>query len=216
MQLVLILLLPFALACGQGGSEPTPVPATTATVPATLSPTASPEPTATPAVHPAGTRTGVSEVDEFLEIHEAGDSAAMADLLIYRDFPCLPPETAEYQVACPEGVDEGTPVSAFLVSACHGGWVGESGREQLADELLERDFRVHSVVRVQGHFAIADGNDSHDIVLVTASTSEQSGIVYRFAEGGGLVYIANGCWLPVADVVSQYGYDNGDILFAAP
>ena len=99
-----------------------------------------PDPTATPAAHPEGTRTGIPEVDEFLAIHEAGDAAAMADLLLYRDVPCLPPETAEYQVACPDGVEEDTPVSAFILSACHGGWVGEAGRNDLAEELLLREF----------------------------------------------------------------------------
>lgn len=221
----LLLLL---LACGDGDGDPAPVPTATAEatetpVPsatpeptATAEPTATPEPTAPSVAHPEGTRTGVPEVNEFLEIHEAGDAAAMAELLIHRDHPCLPPETAGYQVACPEGVEEGSPVSAFILSACHGGWVGEAGSSDLAEEIGQRDFLVHSVVAVQGHFATADGNDARDIVLVVLTPDQVHASAYHFAEGGGLVTVAYGCGHSVTDMLRQYGYGEGEVLFAAP
>lgn len=69
---------------------------------------------------------------------------------------------------------------------------------------------------VPGHFAIADGDDARDIVLVVVTPDEIHASSFHFAEGGGLVTVAYGCGHSVDDMLSQYGYEDGDVLFAAP
>ncbi len=75
--------------------------------------------------HPAGTRTGVEDVDVVLDAIEAGDVDALVSMAAYEMVPCdnhpgpgiiLPPR-------CPPGVPDGTPVQALKVASSTWRWV---------------------------------------------------------------------------------------------
>jgi hypothetical protein len=105
-------------------AEPSPTPSPTPVPSPTPTPEPSPEPTpAEPRAHPDGTTTGIEQVDAVIEAVTGGDTGTLAALLRFRGVPCTPQDQAEFEVTCPEGVAEGTPVEAFIYSGCHGDWI---------------------------------------------------------------------------------------------
>jgi hypothetical protein len=168
-----------------------------------------------PQTYDPGTRTGVEAVDRFLFAIENDDAETVAAMLQYRPIPCVDPETAEYQVACPPGAAEGTPVRAFVFSACHGGWVGEEYRHGLAAELVDRDNRLFAVYRVPGHAHPAELDPpDRQVLLVLAHAELGWGSLYWFSSSGMLSDIALGCGHDVAGMVDFYQIDPTETILA--
>jgi hypothetical protein len=112
----------------------------------TASPTAATAPsTPTPlASMPAGTETGVAEVDEVLAVLLRDDDDAFQDLVQPREVACTtvvglggPPKCAGAPGSPPDGII----VSAFPVLHCEGGWLFDAESVRLGSDDLE----LHSV-----------------------------------------------------------------------
>jgi len=88
-----------------------------------------------------GRRSGIPVVDAVLDAAGRGDAEALERLAVFGQTACGP----EFAPPCPPGSPAGTPVQAFPVSACHGGYSlpGEAGRN-LAQSLAGS--RLYAVV----------------------------------------------------------------------
>lgn len=204
-----------------GGETPTPTPAPTESPSPTPTAEPTPEPTAQPAPsgpgHPSGTRTGVPAIDAFLDALEDGDVGSMGDLLLYRPIPCVAPETAEYSVACPDGVEEGTPVSAFVHSGCHGTWASEQMRESFAKSLTELPIAVHSVYSTPDHrYPTEIDPPDRDVALLTVNTEQEWYSVFWFNDAGDITDISLGCGHDLPNAINVWGLKGAPVLFTAP
>jgi hypothetical protein len=162
--LLVAALLPCAAACGGGSDDeaaaarpatPAPPPSSTPSVSAERTPeptpdllsaaTASPTSTAAPSVptpppwpahHPAGTRTGVAQVDAVIAALEARDVDALVALALalVQERECVlgARQPGIGAPVCADGEQLLTPVRVFPSSRCELGWLREA---ELRDHL---------------------------------------------------------------------------------
>lgn len=167
--------------------------------------------------HPRGTRTGVPAIDAFLDALENGDVESVGDFLAYRPVPCVAPETAEYSVACPEGVEGGTPVSAFIYSACHGSWASEDVRITFAQSLVDAQRLIHSVYSTPDRsFPTEVDPPERDIALLMVDAEQDWYSVFWFNDAGDLTDISLGCGHDLPNAINAWGLKGAPVLFTAP
>ena len=236
----MLVALPLAVlaACSDSdsGDHPTPTPPVESPSPTPAeSPTPAPtgEPSPTPTTEPAatatnvpvsgapghalGTRTGDPRTDAFLDALEGGDVGSTGDFLHYRPIPCVDPQTAEYSVACPDGVEEGTPVSAFVYSACHGSWASEDMRETLAKSLTEMPNLVHSVYSTPDHsYPTEIDPPERDIAMLMVNAEQAWYSVFWFSDAGEITDLSFGCGHDLDNATNVWGLKGAPVLFAAP
>ena len=115
--------------------EPTPDPLGAATASPTPTAPPPPAPSPWPAHHPAGTRTGVAQVDAVIAALEASDVDALVALALLHEIECVPPESVlgVGGLICDEGEQPGEALHVFQSMQCEGFFVRESQlREHLA------------------------------------------------------------------------------------
>lgn len=96
------------------------VPGPSSATPATASPTTEPSPGNPPAgFHGRDVRTGIDEVDWFLEAIAERDVQTLRERVVLTAAACTAaPGGPHPEPTCPEGVADGTEVRAFLRAAC--------------------------------------------------------------------------------------------------
>jgi hypothetical protein len=174
--LCLVASLPFALAC-QVPEDPaptvtpelsTPTATSTPSPPATSTPTCNPQvseekcellrtftplPTATmpppPLRLPAGTRSGVDDVDAIIAAIETKDATRLAGLISLTTVPCVAQSNRQPEpFLCRDGVAPGTPKTGVWVTHVEGG-LTETTENAFAERVLataaERSWKLHSV-----------------------------------------------------------------------
>lgn len=236
--LLAALSLAAFVACSDSdpGTEPSPTPTSESPAPAPTetpspeptdepSPTPTAEPTGSPTAepfpgdvgHPRGTRTGAPGIDAFLDAFEDGDVDSVGEFLLYRPVPCVAPQTAEYAVACPEGVEEGTPVLAFVHSGCHGTWASEQMRETFAKSLTEMPIAIHSVYSTPDHTHPTEIDPpDRDIAALMVNSQQGWYSVFWFNDAGDITDISLGCGHDLPNAISVWGLKGAPVLFAAP
>jgi hypothetical protein len=92
------------------------------------------------ATHPPGTRTGVEQIDRFLDLLETGDAEGLLAIVKYITLPCV--DGSEYQgPACAEGEEPGTPVRAFYA----GGWMRAENVPGFLDDYIASERALFGV-----------------------------------------------------------------------
>ncbi len=184
-----LLAVAAAAACSDGnGRNPsssvlTRTPPAAATVAARATPTPAPAPQ-----QPAGTHTGVAELDAAIDALLARDDSAVEALTLFRIFPCVAVQRGPGDTpACPPGIADGTPVEAVADDFCEGALIpralftGFTERRLPAGAGLYAVYsapsdnaaaRVYSIV-----FAIPDTGAAPDSALVA---EVQGGLIARF------------------------------------
>jgi len=225
--LVAASALTLAAACGGGSgpgstatpsatASPTPTagPASTATPRASATPTGTATPTDTPraepppwpAHHPAGTRTGVEQVDAVLAALEARDADALVALALVQELKCVPPETQPGigALVCGEGGQPGVPVRVFQASVCEGFLLREPSLAEHLASFAESSRGVYAVVEVTEPRRSEGFGTAAPWEYVVAVTAEEQpapgfGGGQALLVGGGAILASNvGCNPPAA------------------
>ena len=169
--MVVLVGLPAMMACRVEEAPQSPAAGATSTwtVSATPEPTATPtseceekcqwhrsytpEPTATPPPaplrFPAGTRTGIHEVDAIIAAIESKDAATLAGLISLTTVPCVAQGNRQPEpFLCADGIAPGTPKTGVWVTHVEGG-LTETTQDAFAARVLstaeERSWALHSV-----------------------------------------------------------------------
>ncbi len=124
--------------------------ATPTTRPVPPSPTPVPPPRPDPRAYPAGTRSGIGEIDAIIAAVESRDGAALEKLAHYLSYPCQGPMSFQPQpLRCADGVPEGTPKVGFWVTQVEGGlWAPDHAATSLDRWLKGAPLGLYGVYRL--------------------------------------------------------------------
>jgi hypothetical protein len=193
--LAVLSLVALALAaCGDDDDDDgTPADGSPASSPADASPGASP---VTPTPEPLPT-TGVPEIDRVLAAISTYDGEKIDDLLQFTAIKCAAdPQGLGAPPRCPEGVEDGTPIDAFLRATCEGIWQTEEFLAVIGQEIAQvaAQSELYAVVYAKEPDRSVDEGGfppARYLAAFQSRTNPQTGWVAYIDEG--IVAVVGGC-----------------------
>ncbi|HEY3366758.1 MAG TPA: stalk domain-containing protein [Symbiobacteriaceae bacterium] len=156
-------------------------------------------------VTPAGlyshdTRSGISEVDRFLDAVMEKNGDALNRLITMEKQPCTTePGGSDPRPVCPPGTPAGTVIDVFPTGHCQLSYAYglESAQRVVGNLLLSRPLWVYAIYRIG-----PTNPAGYAVVLASSPDDRQAAVVY-LGGGGGIVEARTICNDPSTDVPKQ-------------
>jgi hypothetical protein len=149
--------------------------------PAPANPVATAEPPV--AVHPRGTRTGITAVDQAIDAVERDDRAALAALVRFHEVACEAPGNVQPQpLVCREGMEPGDLLRGFLATHVEGAlWImpAEGVADWILTNMIALDAGIYAVYDCRNRCAEYPPYLTPEYLVVFAAWSAQSGPWYN-------------------------------------
>lgn len=175
------------VACGDD-SDSTPTSAATngSPIPATpVTATTTAAPTTGGTGYPAGTHTGVADLDAVIDTVQSGNATAIQALFVQTPSPCvINPQGIHNPPACPTGVAADTLLPVFRAAAGEAIW--PTNLKSVVESSATRDRTLYAVFSSEGAKVQGGWVPTGKHAILLGDASKQSGALY-FVEGGKIV-----------------------------